>query len=150
MRIKVVSYRRDDKAFVDARYVDSKYVPMIIANAEMAAKKNEENEGADHIVYAVKYYNKADPYQLTLYKPFAKYMTDKDFEEVQNMKDVRVYALHNQRDTSDLEYRRWKMTRFGKQTRESVEFYVTARSFDEAIAKARKFYPDCCTGQVSR
>lgn len=51
---------------------------------------------------------------------------------------------------SDLEYRRWKLTRFDKQTRESVQFYVIARSFDEAIAKARKFYPDCCTGQVSR
>lgn len=95
MRIKVVSYRRDDKSFVDPRYVDSKYVPMIIANAEMAAKKNEENEGADHIVYAVKYFNRGDsPYKLTIYEGGLP-MSDKKFDcDVATLKDVQVYAIH--------------------------------------------------------
>lgn len=94
MRIKVVSYR-DDKAFVDARYVDSKYVPMIIANAEMKAKQNEINAKASHIVYAVKYFNRGDsPYKLTIYEGGLP-MSNTMFEQtVASLKDVQVYAIH--------------------------------------------------------
>ena len=149
MNIKVVTW--GPNSVINSEVLEYKASEVELRKSELAARSFlDSHPNVKHVVYAIKYYNKADPYQLTLYKPCAKYMTDEDFEDVQNMKDVRVYALHNHTDTADPDYRLWKMTRFDEQTKEPIEFYVTARSFDEAIAKARKFHPGCCMGQVRK
>lgn len=52
-----------------------------------------ERTGADHILYAIKYYNKKTG-ELELIRFYMKPMSDEAFERVAMMRNVVVYALH--------------------------------------------------------
>lgn len=68
-----------------------------IREFEKEAKKVLEETGADHVVYAVKYYD--DDEALDEIRFYMIPMADEEFQkDVASQVGVRVYALHNRKE----------------------------------------------------
>ena len=72
-----------------------------IPEFEREARKVMEETKADHVVYAVKYYD--DSGELEEIRFYMTPMTDKEFQkDVASMPGVRVYALHSRKEGEEL------------------------------------------------